>query len=98
MPCFVANSAVVSSPRSASRATFALKSAEYRFRLPTIGSVLIKGRTKLNHLSEIQGPPHSPMVASFQRKLVRALRERAGPDRVLHLSVGITNGGRKAIE
>src|SRR4051794_7391065 len=57
MPCFVANCAVVSSPRSASNATFALKSAEYRFRLPTIGSVLIKGRTKLKHLSEIRGPP-----------------------------------------
>src|SRR3954454_9085769 len=59
MPCFVANCAVVSSPRSASKATFALKSAEYRFRLPTIGFVLTKGRTKLKHLSEIGGPPQS---------------------------------------
>src|SRR6185312_14372631 len=39
-PCFVASCAVVSSPRSASSATFALNSAEYLFRLPVIGSVL----------------------------------------------------------
>src|ERR1700742_1970003 len=61
MPCFAANCAVDSSPRRASRATFALKSAEYRFRLPVIGSVLTKGRTKLNHLSEVRGPPHSSL-------------------------------------
>jgi hypothetical protein len=50
--------AVVSSSRSASRATLALNSAEYRFRLSVIGSVLLRGRTELNQLSEIRGPPH----------------------------------------
>ena len=48
MPCFVASCAVVSSPRSASRATFALNSAAYRFRLPVIGSVLLKGEPSLD--------------------------------------------------
>ncbi|MCI0755686.1 hypothetical protein MON41_18555, partial [Roseomonas vastitatis] len=33
---------VVSSPRSASSATLALNSAEYRVRLPVIGSVLLR--------------------------------------------------------
>src|SRR5690348_3250229 len=69
MPCFVANCAVVSSPRSASKATFALKSAEYRFRLPVIGSVLTKGRTKLKHLSEIRGPPHPFRVRDLHPQL-----------------------------
>src|ERR1700753_3580865 len=57
MPYFVANCAVVSSPRSASKASFALKSAEYRFRLPVIAFVLIQGRTKLTHLPDIRRPP-----------------------------------------
>ena len=36
MPCLAASCSVVSSPRSASSATFALNSALYRFRLPVI--------------------------------------------------------------
>ena len=40
----------------------------------------------------------SPMVASFQNRLVKALRERAGHDRLLHFSVGVTKGGMKAVE
>src|SRR6201986_3329596 len=59
MPCFVANCAVVSSPRSASSATFALKSAEYRFRLLVIQVRLSQKRTELNLLSEFRGPPHN---------------------------------------
>jgi hypothetical protein len=58
MPCFAACCAVVSSPRSASSATRALNSAEYRVRFPAIGSVLFTGRTKLIHLSEFPGPAH----------------------------------------
>lgn len=42
MPCLAANCTVVSSPRNASSATFALNSAEYRVRLPVIGSVLLR--------------------------------------------------------
>ena len=38
-PCFEASCDVVRSSRSASRATFALKYAPYRFRLPVIGFV-----------------------------------------------------------
>jgi len=45
-------------PRSASRATFALNSAEYRFLFPVIGLVLPSGRTKLSSLSGFRGPPH----------------------------------------
>ena len=40
----------------------------------------------------------SPLVASFQRRLVAALRDRAGYDRLLHLSVEITKGNAKAVE
>ena len=40
----------------------------------------------------------SPLVASFQRRLVKALRERAGHERLLHLSVEITKGSDKAVE
>src|SRR3954470_13908125 len=47
MPCLVANCAVVSSPRSASSATFALKSAEYRFRLLVIQVRPSQERTEL---------------------------------------------------
>src|ERR1700758_1605071 len=59
MPCLVANCAVVNSPRSASNATFALKSAEYRFRLLVIQVRLSQKRTELNHLSEFRGPAHT---------------------------------------
>ncbi len=59
IPCLAASCAVVSSPRSASSATRALNSAEYRVRLPVIGSVLFAGRTKLSHPSKIPGPAHS---------------------------------------
>ena len=41
----------------------------------------------------------SPMVAHYQTELVAALRRRAGSDRLLHISVGITKGGgRRAVE
>ena len=40
----------------------------------------------------------SPMVASYQNRLVTALRQRAGHDRVLHMSVEITRGYGKAVE
>jgi hypothetical protein len=43
----VANCTVVSSLRSASRETFALKSAEYRFRLPVIQIHPSQGQTDL---------------------------------------------------
>jgi hypothetical protein len=58
-PCLVANCAVVSSPRSASRATFALKSTEYRFRLPVIQVRRAHEQTELKPLSGFRGPPHS---------------------------------------
>src|SRR4051794_33943028 len=58
MPCLLASCAAVSSPRSASRATFALKSAEYRFRLPVIQVRPSQEQTELNLLSEFPGPPH----------------------------------------
>lgn len=74
MPCFVASCAVVSSPRSASSATRALNSAEYRVRLPVIGSVLFSGRTKLNDLSEIRGPPQ--LHAREQHEALVAARAR----------------------
>src|ERR1700712_4317108 len=97
MPCFVANCAVVSSPRSASKATFALKSAEYRFRLPTIGSVLTKGRTKLNPLSEFRGPPQflvrvkrhaeAPKEAAPGKKSLAAPQASGGARRQAHFHV-----------
>src|SRR5215831_9521698 len=59
MPCLLASCAVVSSPRSASRATFALKSAEYRCRLPVIQVRPSQEQTELNLLSEFPGPPQS---------------------------------------
>src|SRR5215212_6578986 len=59
MPCLAASCAAVSSPRSASRATFALKSAEYRVRLPVIRVCPSHRQTELNRLSEIRGPPQS---------------------------------------
>src|SRR4051794_5667144 len=59
MPCFVANWAVVSSPRSASSATFALNSAEYRFRLLVIQVRPSQERTELKPLSEFAAPPHA---------------------------------------
>lgn len=59
----------------------------------TLEAVLDRG-----HRVALVSHKASPMVASFQRKLVQALRQRAGPDRVLHLSVGVTKGGRKAVE
>lgn len=40
----------------------------------------------------------SPLVAGFQRKLVVALRNRVGQDRILHLSVEVTRGYAKAVE
>src|SRR4051812_32316810 len=59
MPCLVANWAVVSSPRSASSATFALNSAEYRFRLLVIQIRPSQERTELKPLSEFVVPPQS---------------------------------------
>src|SRR4051812_13372701 len=63
MPCFVANWAVVSSPRSASSATFALNSAKYRFRLLVIQVRPSQERTELKPLSEIRVPPQSAPLA-----------------------------------
>ena len=64
MLCLLASCAAVSSPRSASRATFALKSAEYRFRLPVIQVHPSQEQTELNLLSDFPGPPH---IAAVQR-------------------------------
>src|ERR1700686_5644174 len=58
MPCLVASCAVVNSPRSASRATLALNSAEYRFRLPVTQVRPSQQRAELNPLDELRGPPH----------------------------------------
>ena len=57
MLCLLASCAAVSSPRSASRATFALKSTEYRFRLPVIQVHPSQEQTELNLLSDFPGPP-----------------------------------------
>src|SRR3954469_24390026 len=66
MPCFVANCAVVSSPRSASSANFALNSAEYRFRLLVIQVRPSQERTELKPLSEFAVPPHSADLSQTQ--------------------------------
>src|SRR3954469_3016457 len=66
MPCLVANCAVVSSPRSASSATFALKSAEYRFRLLAILVRPSQEQTELNPLSEFAGPPQDQWPAQAE--------------------------------
>jgi hypothetical protein len=47
------------SPPSASSATFDLKSAEYRRRLPVIRVRPAHRRTELGHLSKIRGPPQT---------------------------------------
>src|SRR4051794_940567 len=57
MPCLVANCAVVSSPRSASSATFALNSTEYRCRLLVIQVRPSQERTELKPLSKFAVPP-----------------------------------------
>jgi hypothetical protein len=53
----LASRAVVSSPRSALGATFALKSAEWWFCLPVILVRLSLEQSGLNPLSESPGPP-----------------------------------------
>src|SRR3954453_22333781 len=63
MPCFVANCAVVSSPRSASSATFALNSTEYRCRLLVIQVRPSQERTELKPLSKFAVPPHNEAAA-----------------------------------
>src|ERR1019366_8396421 len=68
-PCFVANCDRVSSPFSASSATLALKSAEYRFRFPVIKSVLQRGRTYLSRLSDFPAPPHDVLHAALSSAL-----------------------------
>ncbi|HYH17863.1 MAG TPA: hypothetical protein VD995_04535, partial [Azospirillum sp.] len=67
-----------SSPRIASSATFALNSAEYRFRFPVIGSVLSDGRTKLIQLSGERGPAHQTVDGRLDiaLKIIRQLRRR----------------------
>lgn len=40
----------------------------------------------------------SHLVSAVQAELVRALRQRAGADRVLHISVTINKGGEEAVE
>src|SRR4051794_33811551 len=67
MPCLVANWAVVSSPRSASSVTFALNSAEYRFRLLVIQVRPSQERTKLKPLPEFAVPPHRRMITASLR-------------------------------
>src|SRR3954451_21614073 len=65
-PCLVANWAVVSSPRSASSATFALNSAEYRCRLLVIQIRPSQERTELKPLSEFVVPPRwARLLQSF---------------------------------
>src|SRR4051812_25300635 len=54
MPCLVTNCAVVSSPRSASSATFALNSAEYRFRLLSFRSVLLRSKPSLSYCPNLR--------------------------------------------
>ena len=70
------------------QSTFALKSAEYRFRLPVIGSVLQPGRTKLKHLSQIPGAPQSVLnlVARVSKAFAAscsAVHTEASPIRVI---------------
>src|SRR3954449_1111493 len=78
MQCLVANCAVVSSPRSASSATFALNSAEYRVRLPVIRVRPSRRRTELTRLPEIRGPPQ---VQALRLSLARtAGAAGASPD------------------
>ena len=67
MPCFAASCAVVSSPRSASSATCALNSAEYRVRFPVISSVLFSRRTELISPSKFPGPPQFSAVQPNRR-------------------------------
>ena len=59
-------------PFSASNATFALKSAEYRLRLPVIRSVLHKGRTNLKPLSGFPGPNQSSYTTSGDTTVIFA--------------------------
>ena len=75
--CFVASYDAVSSPHNASITTLALNSAEYRFRLPVVRSVLYR-RTKLNRLSDKPGPPHIAAVgcATHRTDAFRAEIER----------------------
>ena len=40
----------------------------------------------------------SPMIAGKQTELVRAVRERYGNDRLLHVTVGVTVGKNRAVE
>ena len=61
-----ANSANVCSPLIASRATFDLKSAEYRFRVTLPISRPSSGQDWLSTLSEAPGPPHSRLAAHMQ--------------------------------
>src|SRR3954451_21000810 len=67
-PCFVANCAVVSSPRSASSATFALNSTEYRCRLLVIQVRPSQERTELKPLSKFAVPPQWRPGLSLRRQ------------------------------
>src|SRR6476469_3598179 len=78
MPCLAASCAVVSSPRSASKATFDLKSAEYRVRLPVIRVHPSRRRTELNHLPEIPGPPQSNGPTEGQIVRLKTLKRTMG--------------------
>src|SRR3954447_17403808 len=83
MPCFVANWAVVSSPRSASSATFALNSAEYRFRLLVIQVRPSQERTELKPLSEFAVPPHAKGPSGNNRTIWQVL----WPNRIVPFAV-----------
>src|ERR1700712_2012665 len=109
MPCLAASCAVVSSPRSASKATFALKSAEYRVRLPVIRVRPSRRRTELTYLSEIRGPPqrtkpHEPAICGrthqpASRAKQQQVRHRPGHaacDLALSLVLGDWRGSNRA--
>jgi hypothetical protein len=64
MPSSAASCAAVSSPSRASSATFALKSAVYRFRLPVVRVRPSLRRIKLNRLS-VQAPSQGAWMDSL---------------------------------
>src|ERR1700756_2255572 len=93
MPCLVANCAVVNSPRSASNATFALKSAEYRFRLLVIQVRLSQKRTELNHLSKFWGPAQLDAASVLvDRRARRAKTDRLDAAGLLRTLMALERG------
>src|SRR5271166_4959974 len=74
MECLVASCAVVRSPRSASRATLALNSAEYRLRLPVISIRPSQERAELNRLSDFRGPALYALAPATRAPLYSAAK------------------------